>query len=485
VVSFRPQELRYAERTSGMTSAEYPNGPRINVPLAILAQMLPGILPFDSLEFTLSVSREYGDVAYYRFGPLRVYHLCHPDLARQILVEQSEKYRKPELLKHAFGPFAGEGLLISEGAVWKRQRKLMQPAFHHRQLEAYGQVMVTQTLRLLDSFGDGQAREISGEMAELTLNIVARCLFGAEMPNELREIRGAMTAMLAAASRRVNSIVRMPSWVPSPGNIRERRALAKMDQVVRHLIEARRKAEKQRDDLLSVLVAATGEDNGGGMSDKQLRDEMLTLFLAGHETTANALTWTWFLLSQHPDVEAKLHEELDRELGSRTPGVSDLGRLRYTDMVIRESLRLYPPAPAVAREPIEDVMIGGYRVRAGSLLSVNTYALQRDARFYDDPERFDPDRFSAGWEERIPRYAYLPFGGGARICIGNAFAMMEARLILAIVAQRFRLVLEPGQHVKPMQVITVKPRGPVRMRVEKRAGVRPIQGVGGQASGSV
>ena len=173
-----------------MTRSEYPDGPRINIPLAILAQMLPGVFRPDSLAFTLNVSRQYGDIAYYRFGPLHVYHLCHPDLARQILVEQSEKYRKPELLKHAFGPFAGEGLLVSEGAVWKRQRKLMQPAFHHRQLAAYSQVMVTQALQLLDSFADGQVREISGEMAELTLNIVAQCLFGAKLPSELREIRG-------------------------------------------------------------------------------------------------------------------------------------------------------------------------------------------------------------------------------------------------------------------------------------------------------
>jgi len=452
-----------------MTRTEYPDGPRINFPLAILAQMLPGVFRFDSLAFTLNVSREYGDIAHYRFGPLHVYHLCHPDLARQILVEQSEKYRKPELLKHAFGPFAGEGLLVSEGAVWKRQRKLMQPAFHHRQLAAYSQVMVTQVLQLLDSFADGQVREISGEMAELTLNIVAQCLFGEELPSELPEIRGAMVAMLAAASRRVNSILRLPRWVPNAGNIREMRALAKMDEVVRVLIESRRNSEKQREDLLSVLVAATAGENGGGMSDKQLRDEMLTLFLAGHETTANALTWTWFLLSQHPEVEAKLHQELDRELGGRAPEVADLAKLPYTEMVIRESMRLYPPAPAVAREPIEDVTIAGYLVRAGSLLSINTYALQRDTRFYADPERFDPERFSAGWEERIPRYAYLPFGGGPRVCIGNAFAMMEARLILAMVAERYKLTLEPDQKVEPMQVITVKPRGPVRMRVEQRA----------------
>lgn len=448
--------------------SEYPDGPRINFPVALVAQMLPRFFPFDSLAFTLNVSREYGDIAYYRFGPLHVYHLCHPDLARQILVEQADQFRKPKLLKYAFGPFAGEGLLTSDGAMWKRQRKLMQPAFHHRALAAYSNVMVAETLRVLDSFAEGQVREVSGEMAELTLNIVAKCLFGAELPGELREMRGAMVAMLAAASQRVNAILHLPPWAPTPGNLRERRALRQMEGLLRVLIESRRKSEKPRDDLLSVLVAATGEASGGGMPDKQLRDEMLTLFLAGHETTANALTWTWFLLSQHPEAEAKLCEELDRVLDGRAPEVSDLAKLPYTEMVIRESMRLYPPAPAVAREPLAEVTIAGYRIREGSLLSINTYAMQRDPRFYDDAERFYPERFSEGWEERIPRYAYLPFGAGPRVCIGNGFAMMEARLILATVAQRYKLSLEPSQKVVPMQVITLKPRGPVRMRLERR-----------------
>ena len=214
------------------------------------------------------------------------------------------------------------------------------------------------------------------------------------------------------------------------------------------------------------------------MSERQLRDEMLTLFLAGHETTANALTWTWFLLSRHPEVEAKLWDELDRVLEGRTPEPADLAKLLYTEMVIRESLRLYPPAPSVAREPVEDVTIAEYRIRKGSLLSVNTYALQRDARFYIDPERYDPERFSSGWEERIPRYAYLPFGAGPRVCIGNAFAMMEARLILATLAQRYKLSLEPDQKIVPVQVITVKPRGPVWMKLQRRTNAGKVSGAG-------
>jgi cytochrome P450 len=238
--------------------------------------------------------------------------------------------------------------------------------------------------------------------------------------------------------------------------------------MIQALITARRTSDRKPDDLLSVLLAAVDEDSGAGMSDRQLRDEMMTLFLAGHETTAAALTWTWYLLSQHPKVEAMLLGELRQVLGGRAPTVADLPNLPYTEMVVREAMRLYPPAPGVAREPIEDVKIGGYDVPKGSLISVNIYALHRDPRFFEDPERFDPDRFSSGWDERIPRYAYLPFGGGPRVCIGNGFAMMEARLILATLAQRCQLSLELDQEVVPIQLVTVRPKNGVRMRLKIR-----------------
>ncbi|HMF93897.1 MAG TPA: cytochrome P450 [Vicinamibacterales bacterium] len=278
-----------------------------------------------------------------------------------------------------------------------------------------------------------------------------------------------MVAVLDAANQRLNSIFQVPSWVPSRRNLHEKRALARLDAILRALIVERRSTAAHRDDLLSVLLRATDEESSVRMSDRQLRDEMMTLFLAGHETTATALTWTWYLLSQHPDVDARLMVELERVLGHRTPTVADLTNLPYTDMVVREALRLYPPAPGVAREPIEDVTIDGYVVPRGSLISIDTYAMHRDPRFFHDPERFDPERFAAGWEDRIPRYAYLPFGGGPRICIGNGFALMEARLILATVAQRFRLTLEPNQDVRPIQLVTVRPRDGVRMRATTRA----------------
>ena len=387
---------------------KYPDGPQLKLPLLILGQVLPTQFPFDPLAFGLGIARQFGDIAHYSLGPLHVYQLSHPDLARQILVEQPEKFHKPKLIKRAFRPFAGEGLLTSDGALWKQQRKLIQPAFHHRQLAAYAGVMAAHARNMVDSFGDREIRDISAEMTKLTLGIVVKSLFGADLPREAGEISRSMIAILDAANQRVNSILRIPSWIPTARNLRERQTVAKLDKTLQVLIGSRRASAEFRDDLLSVLLAAVDEETGIRISDRQLRDEMMTLFLAGHETTANALTWTWYLLSRHPEVEAKLVEELQRVLAGRAPLLSDLPNLPYTEMVIREVLRLYPPAPGIAREPVEDVSIGGYDVPKGSLVVVNIYAIQRDERFFTDPERYDPDRFAPGWEDRLPHYAYLP-----------------------------------------------------------------------------
>lgn len=446
----------------------YPDGPRVRLPFVILAQLLPKFFPFDPLAFAIGLARQFGDIAHYRLGPLHIYQVNHPDLIRQVLLEQAERFHKPRLLKRAFRPVVGEGLLTSDGAFWKQQRKLIQPAFHQRQLAAYGEVMVAHALRMVETFEDGQVREIGAEMEKLTLAVVVRSLFGGDLPGEDGEFGECMLAVRDAVTQRVSSPLGLPAWVPTKRNLRERRALAKLDGMLHALIQARRASREERVDLLSVLLAAADGDGGAPMSEKQLRDEMMTLFLAGQETTANALTWTWYLLSRHPEAEAKLLEELDRVLAGRAPALPDLPNLPYTEMVIRESLRLYPPGPGFAREPIQDVAIGGYDVPKGSIVMISPYALQRDERFFANPERFDPDRFTAGWEERVPRYAYLPFGGGPRVCIGNAFAMMEARLILATVAQQYKLSLEPNEEIAPIQMVTLRPRGPVRMRLERR-----------------
>jgi cytochrome P450 len=449
---------------------KYPEGPKVNYLLAMIGQMLPSVFPFDPLAFNLSIARQFGDVAYYHVGPLKVYQLNHPDLARQILVEQPEKFHKPQFIKRAFGPFAGNGLLTSDGALWRQQRRLIQPAFHHRHVATYADLMVSRALALTEGWRDGQVVQINAEMMRLTLAVVVKSLFGAELTQEEQGIGRLMTAVLDASNQRLNSAVQIPAWVPTRRNLRERRALATLDAMLHDMIQTRRASGEEKPDLLSTLLTAVDEDSGARMSDQQLRDEMMTLFLAGHETTATALTWTWYLLARHPKVEARLEDELHRVLGGRTPTAADLPSLPYCEMVVREAMRLYPPAPGFTREPIEDVMIGGYEVPKGSLVTVATYALHRDPRFFDDPERFDPERFAPGWEERIPRYAYLPFGGGPRICIGNGFAMTEARLILATIAERCRLTLEGNQEVVPIQLVTVRPKHGIRMRVSRRDG---------------
>jgi cytochrome P450 len=445
-----------------------PPGPRINIVLAVIGQMLPRVFPFDPLAFGLDNARTFGDIVYYKAGPLRVFQVSHPDFARQVLVEEPEKFHKPRLIKNAFRPFAGEGLLTSDGPRWKEQRKLMQPAFHHGALARYADVMVRHASRTADGFKAGQAIELQTEMSALTLPIVVECLFGGDVTQFANEVGGLMVAVLDASNHRLNSPLRLPSWVPTARHLRERRALQRLDQILHELIAARRAAPGGRHDLLSTLLTAVDQETGARMSNEQLRDEMMTLFLAGHETTANLMTWTWFLLSRHPEAEAALFEQLDRVLQGRPPAIADLPALPQTEMIVREALRLYPPAPGVAREPIEDVSIGGYAVPKGSLISVNAFAMQRDARFFPEPERFDPGRFAPGWEQRISRYAYLPFGGGPRVCIGNGFALMEARLILATLAQRWRFTLEPGQDVRPMQLVTVRARDGIRMRVRTR-----------------
>jgi cytochrome P450 len=446
-----------------------PPGPHINLVLAVIGQMVPKRFPFDPLAFGLDIARQHGDIAYYHVGPLHVYQLARPELARQVLIEQPEKFHKSRFIKQAFGPFAGDGLLTSDGDLWRRQRRLIQPAFHHTELIAYGADMVAHAVRMMEHFAEGAVLDVDAEMATLTLGIVVRSLFGGDVTREAAELGRLMVSVLDAANQRLNSVVRMPSWVPTARNRREQHALAEFDRMLRSLIDARRTSADGRHDLLSMLLAAVDEESGARMSDRQLRDEMMTLFLAGHETTAMALAWTWYLLSQHPGVEARLHDELRAVLAGRRPTMADLPNLPYTEMVVRESMRLYPPAAGVAREPIEDVDIGGYQVPKGSLISINIYAQHRDARFFDDPERFDPERFARGWEERVPRGAYLPFGGGPRVCIGNGFAMMEARLILAAVASRWRLSLEPGQDIVPAQLVTVRPKNGLRMRLAQHS----------------
>jgi cytochrome P450 len=439
----------------------YPPGPRTGW-FGLLRVVATG-QKFDPLAYAKWVSDTYGGLVYTRFGPVRFYMVADADLTHDILVTQNDKFHKAKTVKEVFRPFIGNGLLLSEGDFWKRQRKLTQPAFHSKRIQSYADTMVAHTERMLDTWRDSQPVWIDRAMMKLTLNIVCKTLFDADVSGDADRVGDLMTETLEAASDRLNAAIRLPEWLPTPKRRRQKAMIAELDAIIQRFISERRATREDKGDLLSMLLLAQDED-GSQMTDQQLRDEVMTLFIAGHETTAVALSWTWYLLSQNPDKLATLLDEVDSVLGGRSPTLADLPNLAYTEMVVKEAMRLYPPTAGVSREPVEDVVVGGYTLPKGTMIIISAYAMHRNPRYFADPEAFIPERFSKENEANIPHYAYLPFGGGPRVCIGNQFALMEARLILATILSRWELRLEPGQTIAPEQLITIRPKHGLRMK---------------------
>jgi cytochrome P450 len=424
----------------------------------------------DPLAFVRTASA-YGDLVRWRIGPFPVYMVTAPELVQELLVSQAPKFYKSRSTKAALRETLGQGLLLSDGSLWKRQRRLVQPAFHTRRITAYADTMVAFTLQVADRWTDGEMVDIGHEMMELTLRVVAKSLFDTEMSEDVARIGEVATVGQEIANHRLNQVFALPHWLPTEENRTGRRIVAQLDEVLRPMMAARRASGEDRGDLLSMMLLAQ-DDDGGNMNDRQVRDEAATLFLAGHETTAVAMTWTWTwtwaLLSQHPDVEQRLHAELQSVLGGRAPGAADLPQLPCLERVVQESMRLFPPAWITSRGAIEAVDLGRYHLKKGSTVFVSPYGLHHDARWFTEPERFDPDRFTPQREAAVARYAYLPFGAGPRVCIGNSFAMMEARLLLATLAQRVRLRLSPAVSLQPAPLITLRPRRAIRMQVLAR-----------------
>jgi cytochrome P450 len=410
---------------------------------------------------------EYGDVVWARFGPRYLVFVHHPDLVEEVLVSQNRKFIKHYRLRDATRTL-GQGLLVSEGEFWRGQRKLAQPAFHREQIAAYGQLMVDLTERMLGNWSDGQVRDAQDDMMRLTLEIVAKALFDAEVGGDSAQVSAAMETLMRAFVVRTARLISAPHWIPTPMNIRVEHAIRRLERILLAIIAERRKSGEDRGDLLSMLLSAQDEESGRRMSDSQLRDEMMTLFMAGHETTANTLAWTWFLLAQHPEAEARLHAELEHVLDGRSPTVADLPRLSYTGSVINETLRIYPTVWMLGREAIEPVELGGYKIPVGTTIFMPQWVIHRDGRWFDEPATFCPERWLGGLMQRIHRYAYFPFGGGPRICIGNNFALMEAALVLATIAQKFRLILARDAEVTPLATITLRPAHGVKVVLSKR-----------------
>ncbi|MGO0059288.1 cytochrome P450 [Brevibacillus fluminis] len=426
----------------------------------------------DPLSFLTRAASEYGDVAHIRMGPSRhAYLISNPEYIKEILVVKQAHFKKAKGLQVA-KLVVGEGILTNEGKEHLRQRRLMQPAFHRDRIAGYGDIMVEEAVNHIDAWKDGETLDIHHEMMRLTLAIITRTMFGANVSSNADEIGRAIEVGLQYISKKATSVLDIPLEVPTKGNREFQQAAELLDKTIYAIIDARRKEPPgtEHTDLLAMLLAARDEEDGTGMSDKQVRDEVMTIFVAGHETTANTLSWTWYLLSQHPEIEARFHQELDEVLEGRVPAVDDIPHLPYVNQIVQESMRLYPAAWMINREVVEEVEIGGYHFKPGEILMMSQFVMHRDPRFYDEPDRFKPERFDGGdLLKRNPQFAYFPFGGGPRICIGNNFALMESALLLATIGQRFRISRGENEPAAiPEPVVTLRPKNGMKMTIHQR-----------------
>jgi cytochrome P450 len=414
------------------------------------------------------LAHDYGDVVFFKVGPQRMALLNHPDYVEDVLVTRARLFKKGRALERA-KRLLGEGLLTSEGEAHLRQRRLVQPSFHKPRVAGYADTMVAHAIRMADRWRDGEDLDIAAHMNQLTLTIVGDTLFGTDVESDATSVREALSDVFDLFPLTMSPLAPILERLPLPIVRRYERAQATLDRLIYRIIDERRQNPSDRGDLLSMLLLARDEEeNGAHLTNTQVRDEAMTLFLAGHETTSNALTWTWHLLSQHPDVERRLHQEIDTVLGDRSAGADDTSSLIYTRMVLAESMRLYPPAWGIGRRAIEDVEIGGYTIPRGTVVIFSQYLLHNDPRFFPAPERFDPDRWLPERQHRRPKFAYFPFGGGNRVCIGESFAWMEGILLLATLARRWRLERLETAPVPMKAVITLRPGRPIRMRAHKR-----------------
>jgi cytochrome P450 len=461
-----------------MRQIEQP-APVPSVPVPTRREGLPGV--GDVLEMRrdplghLALVAPLGDVVRLRFGR-SVFLLNHPDHARRVLHDNHTNYRK-SFFYGRMKPLVGEGLLTSEQEDWKRKRRLAQPAFHKERLAGFVATMSRHTSAMLERWVPAATRgaplNVAAELMSLTLTVVGHALFGQDILGEAERTGRALTTALRITNERFFSLVYLPPWIPTPKNLRFSAAMRVLDALVNEIIASRR-AGSPRDDLLGMLMEARDAEGGGGLTDAELRDEVMTMVLAGHETTANALTWAFHLLAGAPEVERALHQESSRVLQGREVGLEDLPRLELASRVHQEAMRLFPPAWIFGREAVAPDRFGPYSIPAGAAVSISPYLLHRDPRFWEAPERFDPDRFLPAEAARRHKYAYLPFAAGPRMCIGNAFAMMEMQIVLAMVASRYRLVPAPGRPVELDPSVTLRPRRglwmtPVTLR-EWRAG---------------
>jgi cytochrome P450 len=445
-----------------MVTTQSPSAPKARFLIGHLLEMRQ-----DHLGFVTESARNHGDFVPLQFGRRPVYLLSHPSYVEEVLVTQHRNFAKGYFYR-ILEPLLGNGLVTSEGEFWLRQRRLAQPAFHRGRINAYAEIMVEYSQALLADWRNGDVRDVHEDMMRLTLRIVGKTLFDADVESEAPDVARELTSSLAELSNQmVGPEFLLPARIPTPSRRRLQRAIRRLDPLVYRMIAERRTSGVDKGDLLSMLLRAQDED-GSRMTDRQLRDEAMTIVLAGHETTALALSWAWYLLSEHPDAQARLAEELDDVLGGRDPTIDDVARLRYADAVIMETMRLYPPIFGIGRESIAACEVGGHALPAGSNVYMVPWVIQRDPRFFEEPDEFKPERWLDGLQKRLPRFAYFPFGGGPRLCMGQSFAMLESVLLLSTIARKWRLELSPGHPVERLPTLTLRPKHGLRMHLRSR-----------------
>ncbi|MBL8164677.1 MAG: cytochrome P450 [Anaerolineae bacterium] len=418
----------------------------------------------DPLNAMLSFAREYGDLVHLGEGPLHIYMVNHPDLVRDLLVGHAARLRKPRSTTRPVIDFLGSGLLVSEGALWRSERHTMQPVFHHRVIDAYGQEMVACIDAVLAGWHAGDVHDIDEEMLKMTLAMVTRTLFRANVQDAEEMVVRAVKVLQKVSYQQGQLGLPIPRWLPLPGNRQKWHYIDELDVLVARIIQSGRAAGHESGNMIAMLAAGIDQPDSV-MTERLLRDEVMTVLLAGHESTANGLTWMWYLLTQHPEVQEQLRAEAEAVLEGRPPTVADFKRLTYAENVVKEALRLYPPAWALPREPLEDIALGDYTLKQGSMVIAAPYVIHRDPRFYPQPDAFIPERFDT--DQDTSPFAYIPFGAGPRFCVGTAFAQMAMRMVLVRVQQGFRLTLVPGERVGLDPLLTLRPTNGVHIQMQR------------------
>jgi cytochrome P450 len=467
----------------------FPPGPTYKMPGKLLRQFI-----HDPINTLSTIARKYGDISYFKLGSERVYLINNPDYIEKVLIYDEHNFKKGKRLQTAKA-ILGEGLVTSEGEFHDHQRRLIQPIFHPKQIMIYSNIMTEYAVRMCNRWKGGTIVDISEEMMRLTLGIICKSVLNYDVESEAQEVGKALTTVRNYSKRLQSPIGHVLNKIPIlPAPKRAREARKKLDSLVYGLITDRRQHEesdnnRRYNDLLSRLMQAqesntadhvshngvsstsTSPTSGfdGKMSDKQVRDEVMTIFIAGHETTSNALTWTFYLLSQYPNVERKLHDEIELVLENRIPAADDIPKLRYTEMVLRESMRLYPPVWTMGRHVENDYSVGEYTIPAGSSILMSQYVMHHDPKYYEKLEEFNPDRWTDDFKTHLPRFSYFPFGGGMRGCIGEPFAWMEGVLIIATVAQEWSMRLVPSQRIKLDPAITLRSKYGMKMKLSQRS----------------